>query len=188
MIRVWPSEIGKPSRITRVSSSSNTSRSAAKQQNGQVSVLFASLAITGSSRHSYHWVLQVITKEWPPLEVSDFTEEFAEQPPLERTIDVMAAVVEKDGHYLICRRPEHKRQGGLWEFPGGKVHEGERYEQATKRELAEELEVELSRRCATYCSRSWIALSDRIRAREYCRRTSAHGAYGNGLVFRRARP
>jgi mutator protein MutT len=77
--------------------------------------------------------------------VCDFTEEFPEQPMLEKTIDVMAAVVEKDGHYLICRRPEHKRHGGLWEFPGGKVHDGEDYEQAMRRELAEELEVELSR-------------------------------------------
>jgi mutator protein MutT len=77
--------------------------------------------------------------------VSDFKEEIADLPAQEKSIDVMAAVVEKDGHYLICRRPEHKRHGGLWEFPGGKVHDGEDCEQAMRRELVEELEVELSR-------------------------------------------
>lgn len=128
-----------------LSSSSSISRSAAKRQKGHISSVVLSLAITGSSRHSYHRVSQVIINEWQPLEVSDFTEEITDLPTLERTIDVMAAVVEKDGRYLICRRPEHKRHGGLWEFPGGKVHDGEDYEQATRRELAEELEVELSR-------------------------------------------
>ena len=38
---------------------------------------------------------------------------------------VLAAVVRRDDRYLVCRRPAHKRHGGLWEFPGGKIHAGE---------------------------------------------------------------
>jgi 8-oxo-dGTP diphosphatase len=40
-------------------------------------------------------------------------------------VRVLAAVIERDGKYLICRRPQHKRHGGLWEFPGGKFEAGE---------------------------------------------------------------
>ena len=45
---------------------------------------------------------------------------------------------------LIARRPAHLHQGGLWEFPGGKVASGESPEQALKRELREELAIEVS--------------------------------------------
>jgi mutator protein MutT len=59
----------------------------------------------------------------------------------ESIIPVVAAVIERDGRFLVCKRPAHKRHGGLWEFPGGKVHEGETLEQAVARELEEELEM-----------------------------------------------
>ena len=59
-------------------------------------------------------------------------------------IDVMAAVIVKDGRYLICRRPQHKRHGGLWEFPGGKVEPGESFAGAVTREMTEELRVTVS--------------------------------------------
>ena len=42
---------------------------------------------------------------------------------------------------LIAKRPKHLHQGGLWEFPGGKVSAGERVNQALKRELFEELGI-----------------------------------------------
>ena len=54
---------------------------------------------------------------------------------------VLAAVIERDGNYLVCQRAEHKRHGTLWEFPGGKVEAGETYFEAARRELAEELDV-----------------------------------------------
>lgn len=57
-------------------------------------------------------------------------------------IQVVAAVIERHGHYLVCRRPDDKRHGGLWEFPGGKVHEGEARADAVRRELAEELDLD----------------------------------------------
>lgn len=52
---------------------------------------------------------------------------------------VIAASIERDGHYLLCRRPAHKRHGLLWEFPGGKVEPGETLFDAACRELKEEL-------------------------------------------------
>ncbi|MCH7532833.1 MAG: (deoxy)nucleoside triphosphate pyrophosphohydrolase [Gemmatimonadetes bacterium] len=56
-------------------------------------------------------------------------------------IPVVAAVVRRGGRYLVGRRPAHKRHGGLWEFPGGKVDAGESMLEAARRELAEELSV-----------------------------------------------
>lgn len=52
---------------------------------------------------------------------------------------VIAAVVREGDRYLICQRPAHKRHGGLWEFPGGKVEPGESDLDAAGRELEEEL-------------------------------------------------
>ena len=56
---------------------------------------------------------------------------------------VLAAVIQRDGQYLICQRPAHKRHGGLWEFPGGKLESGETHQDAARRELAEELGVDV---------------------------------------------
>lgn len=58
-------------------------------------------------------------------------------------IRVVAAVAERGGRFLVCRRPAHKRHGGLWEFPGGKLEPGESPQAAARRELAEELGVEV---------------------------------------------
>ncbi|MFL5576222.1 MAG: (deoxy)nucleoside triphosphate pyrophosphohydrolase [Gemmatimonadaceae bacterium] len=57
------------------------------------------------------------------------------------SIRVVAAVVRRGDHLLICQRPAHKRHGGLWEFPGGKLEPGESILEAARRELAEELDV-----------------------------------------------
>ena len=53
------------------------------------------------------------------------------------------ALVDGDGRVLICRRPEGKQLAGLWEFPGGKVEEGETDEEALLRELQEEMEIQV---------------------------------------------
>lgn len=55
---------------------------------------------------------------------------------------VVAAVVDIDGRYMICRRGPGRRLEGLWEFPGGKLEQGETPEQGLARELREELKVE----------------------------------------------
>ncbi|OQW90766.1 MAG: hypothetical protein BWK79_18870 [Beggiatoa sp. IS2] len=57
-------------------------------------------------------------------------------------IPVVAGVIyNSQGEVLIARRPDHLDQGGLWEFPGGKIQAGETVEQALKRELWEELGI-----------------------------------------------
>ena len=60
------------------------------------------------------------------------------------TIRVLAAVVVNNGRYLVCQRPPHKRHGGLWEFPGGKLEAGETLLMAAKREMLEELAVRVT--------------------------------------------
>ncbi|WP_273858977.1 (deoxy)nucleoside triphosphate pyrophosphohydrolase [Photobacterium sp. GSS17] len=55
---------------------------------------------------------------------------------------VVAGVIEKDGRYLLTQRLAHASQGGLWEFPGGKVEPQETPQQALERELVEELAIE----------------------------------------------
>ncbi len=57
------------------------------------------------------------------------------------------ALVDLEGRVLIARRPEGKRMAGLWEFPGGKMDEGETPEAALIRELREELGIGVERSC-----------------------------------------
>jgi 8-oxo-dGTP diphosphatase len=58
-------------------------------------------------------------------------------------IRVVAAVVRRGERVLVCLRPPHKRHGGLWEFPGGKIEPGESDLEAARRELGEELGVDV---------------------------------------------
>lgn len=52
-------------------------------------------------------------------------------------------MIERQGRYLLCRRPEHKRHGLLWEFPGGKLEADETLLLAAVRELREELNMQV---------------------------------------------
>jgi 8-oxo-dGTP diphosphatase len=55
----------------------------------------------------------------------------------------VAALIQRDGKLLVCRRHRDSRFGALqWEFPGGKTEPGEAPEQALERELREELGIE----------------------------------------------
>ncbi|MEC7815458.1 MAG: Nudix family hydrolase [Pseudomonadota bacterium] len=61
-----------------------------------------------------------------------------------RVVHVAVGVIERDGRVLIARRPDHAHQGGLLEFPGGKVEPGETVQQALVREIHEETGLALS--------------------------------------------
>jgi 8-oxo-dGTP diphosphatase len=56
-------------------------------------------------------------------------------------IEVAAAVIQKDGKFLICQRPKGKDLELLWEFPGGKIEPNETAEECIIRECQEELGV-----------------------------------------------
>ena len=57
-------------------------------------------------------------------------------------VSVTAAVIEKDGKVLIARR-KHPFMGYSWEFPGGKLEDNETLEECLKREIREELAIEI---------------------------------------------
>lgn len=58
-------------------------------------------------------------------------------------IEVVAGIIYKEGKFLIAQRNRKKSQGGLWEFPGGKVEQGETYEEALIREIKEEFNADI---------------------------------------------
>ena len=55
---------------------------------------------------------------------------------------VVAALIVKDGKILVCQRTKHQTMPLKWEFPGGKIEEGEQPRDALRRELDEELGID----------------------------------------------
>ncbi len=73
---------------------------------------------------------------------------------------VAAGLIDVDGRVLIARRPKGKTMEGLWEFPGGKVKQGESLEAALIRELKEELDIDTELSCLapfTFASHAYDA-------------------------------
>lgn len=59
-------------------------------------------------------------------------------------IDVVAAIItDKDGRILIARKKKGKSLEGYWEFPGGKIEDGESPEESLVRELKEEMDIDI---------------------------------------------
>lgn len=73
----------------------------------------------------------------------------AERPPARQRPDRphhdvgVGVVWDGEGRVLIARRPENGMLGGMWEFPGGKLEDGESPTEAVRRELREEMEIEV---------------------------------------------
>lgn len=59
-------------------------------------------------------------------------------------VQVCAAVIRHQSKILLTLRPEDKKLGGYWEFPGGKIEAGESPQFALQRELREEIDIEVS--------------------------------------------
>jgi 8-oxo-dGTP diphosphatase len=57
---------------------------------------------------------------------------------------VVAALIVRDGNILVCQRTRHQSMPLKWEFPGGKIEEGEQPRDALRRELEEELGIQAS--------------------------------------------
>ena len=60
-----------------------------------------------------------------------------------RVIEVVAAIIQRDGAYFATQRGYGEFEG-MWEFPGGKIEEGETAEFALKREIQEELGIDIT--------------------------------------------
>lgn len=60
---------------------------------------------------------------------------------------VACALIDADNRILLAQRPVGKSLAGLWEFPGGKLEQGETPEQALIRELSEELSITVKQDC-----------------------------------------
>ncbi len=61
-----------------------------------------------------------------------------------KSTNVVAAIIKQDNQYLIVQRNRNKHLGLKWEFPGGKVHNNETFEEALSREIKEELNVTIN--------------------------------------------
>jgi 8-oxo-dGTP diphosphatase len=67
-----------------------------------------------------------------------------EQQPRRRIAVVAAVLQQSDGRFLLAQRPSGKAYAGYWEFPGGKVEDGETPATALSRELHEELGIDVT--------------------------------------------
>ncbi len=72
---------------------------------------------------------------------------------MQRLHVMVGLILDRDGRVLVARRPDHVHQGGLWEFPGGKLESGEAPLAGLRRELFEELAVEV------IAARPWRSIS-----------------------------
>ena len=95
----------------------------------------------------------------------------AQRPITEVAVGVL---VRPDGAFLLCSRPAGKAYAGYWEFPGGKLEVGESVEQALRRELEEELGIEIG--AATPWRVSVVDYPHALVRLHFCKVFAWHGA------------
>ncbi len=103
---------------------------------------------------------------------------------------VAVALVDTDGRVLVTQRPPGKALAGLWEFPGGKLEEGERPEGALIRELTEELGITVAQSCLAPLTFASHAYPDfhLLMPLYVCRRWSGTASGLEGQALRWLRP
>jgi 8-oxo-dGTP diphosphatase len=100
------------------------------------------------------------------------------------------ALVDADQRVLLAQRPEGKPMAGLWEFPGGKVEDGERPEETLVRELREELGIAVEEPCLaplTFASHAYEAFH-LLMPLYICRRWNGFVQPREGQALRWVRP
>jgi 8-oxo-dGTP diphosphatase len=101
------------------------------------------------------------------------------------TVEVAAAILLRDGEFLLAQRPQGKVYAGYWEFPGGKVEFGETLREALQRELHEELGIVIDE-ASPWLSREFSYPHAEVRLK-FFRVTSWHGEIApsehSGLVW-----
>lgn len=103
---------------------------------------------------------------------------------------VACALLDTDNRVLIAQRPQDKSMAGLWEFPGGKVEDGESPEDALIRELAEELGVNVTKPCLaplTFASHDYESFH-LLMPLFVCRRWAGIARAREGQILRWVRP
>ena len=103
---------------------------------------------------------------------------------------VACALLDPDNRVLITQRPPGKSMAGLWEFPGGKVEDGESPEDALVRELAEELGVRVTKPCLaplTFASHDYESFH-LLMPLFVCRRWTGIATAREGQTLRWVRP
>ncbi len=97
------------------------------------------------------------------------------------------ALLDQDGRILLAQRPEGKSLAGLWEFPGGKVEQGETPEETLVRELDEELGIETKIACLaplTFASHTYETFHLLMPLYVCCRYEGmAHGREGQAIKW-----
>src|SRR6201989_2823239 len=89
----------------------------------------------------------ISTRRWALRRRIAITTASPDSPAKPLLLVVACALVDVDGRVLLARRPEGKKMAGLWEFPGGKLNQGDTPEAALIRELKEELGIDVPAAC-----------------------------------------
>lgn len=103
---------------------------------------------------------------------------------------VACALIDADNRVLVAQRPEGKALAGMWEFPGGKLEQGERPEPALIRELAEELGITVKEDCLAPLTFASYAYPDfhLLMPLYICRRWEGTVASHEGQALKWVRP